>query len=285
MQSFGRPVASSDFVVAAISILLSVLGLPGAEGKVTAVDGKKVHYSVAGSGARTVLLIHGWACDETVWQGQVAALAPDYRVVTIDLPGHGRSEPAATPLGQYVFTRAVGAVLNQEKTGRAVLVGHGMGGFVARRFAQLYPKRVAAVITIDAPFQVPPAAFGEWARQLRGPRGREARDQAISRMFTGRTNPELRHKLTELMMKAPERTVVESYASMEDFGDGWEVSVDTPALVLASDSHVAGSGAGLEKVFTDAEYYCFKDAGHFLMLEQPDNVNRLLADFLRRVRW
>ena len=285
MQSFGRAAASSGFVVAAISILLSVLGLPGGDGRVAAVDGRRVHYSVAGSGARTVLLIHGWACDETVWQGQVAALAQEYRVVTIDLPGHGRSEPAATPLGQYVFTRAVGAVLNAEKAGRAVLVGHGMGGFVARRFAQLYPKRVAAVVTIDAPFQVPPEAFAEWARQLRGPHGREAREQAIARLFASRTNPELRRRLTELMMKAPERTVVESYASMEDFGDGWEVPVDTPALVLATGANVAGSAAGLEKVFTDAEYYCFQDAGHFLMLEQPDNVNRLLVDFLRRVRW
>jgi pimeloyl-ACP methyl ester carboxylesterase len=280
MHSFGGGAASSDIVRAAISILLGVLNLPGA-----AVDGRKVHYSVAGSGARAVLLIHGWACDETVWRNQVAALEPNFRVVTMDLPGHGRSEPAATPLGQYVFTQAVAAVLDEAKIPRAVLVGHGMGGFVARRFAQLNPKRVAALVAIDAPFQVPPATFAEMARQFQGPQGREAREQAIGYLFTGRSNPQLRRQLTGMMMQAPERTAVESYASMEDFGDGWEASVEVPTLALAAGSNVMGSADSLEKLFTDAEYYQFAGAGHFLMLERPEDVNRLLVEFLRRVRW
>jgi len=264
----------------AIAVFLTACGVSAAS-----LDGRNIHYTVSGRPGKTVVLIHGEACDETVWQAQVAALRQSYRVVTMDLPGHGQSDPAATPLGQYVFTQAVETVLDELKVGRAVLAGHGMGGFVARRFAQLDPKRAAALVVIDAPFLVASAKFGEMARQFRGPDGLAAREQAIGYLFNKQSGKELQRRLTEMMMKAPERTVVESYASMEDFGDGWEAAVDTPTLALATGSGIMGGPESLQKFFTDVEYYLFTGAGHFLMLERPDAVNRLLLEFLRRVKW
>src|SRR5690348_15595249 len=47
------------------------------------VDGLKLHSSVAGSGPKTVILVHGWTCDDTTWTEQVPALAKQYRVVTL----------------------------------------------------------------------------------------------------------------------------------------------------------------------------------------------------------
>ncbi|MGD0100136.1 MAG: alpha/beta hydrolase, partial [Acidobacteriota bacterium] len=51
------------------------------------VDGIQLHYSTNGKGPRTVILVHGWTCDETTWQSQVPALAGEFQVITIDLPG------------------------------------------------------------------------------------------------------------------------------------------------------------------------------------------------------
>jgi pimeloyl-ACP methyl ester carboxylesterase len=53
------------------------------------VDGVKLHSTVTGKGPKTVILVHGWTCDDTTWTSQVPALSKDYRVVTLDLPGHG----------------------------------------------------------------------------------------------------------------------------------------------------------------------------------------------------
>src|ERR1700685_1241649 len=67
-------------------LLVTSLGLSAAT-----VDGIKIHSSTAGKGPKTVILVHGWTCDETVWNAQVPALLKEYRVITLDLPGHGRS--------------------------------------------------------------------------------------------------------------------------------------------------------------------------------------------------
>ena len=55
------------------------------------VDGLAIHSSTSGTGNATVIFIHGWTCDETSWQGQVPAIGQKYRVITVDLPGHGKS--------------------------------------------------------------------------------------------------------------------------------------------------------------------------------------------------
>jgi len=55
------------------------------------VDGAKIHWTSTGSGP-AVIFVHGWTCDESSWQGQVPAFSKQYRVITLDLPGHGKSD-------------------------------------------------------------------------------------------------------------------------------------------------------------------------------------------------
>ena len=62
------------------------------ESKFVDVDHLKVHYTNYGKGETALFFVHGWACDETVWSEQAPALAEKIRVITIDLPGHGRSD-------------------------------------------------------------------------------------------------------------------------------------------------------------------------------------------------
>src|ERR1700677_903939 len=74
------------------------------------VDGIKIHSSTAGKGPKTVILVHGWTCDETTWKSQVPELSKQYRVVTLDLPGHGRTgSPKDGKLSMDLFARAVEA--------------------------------------------------------------------------------------------------------------------------------------------------------------------------------
>ena len=72
------------------------------------VDGLKIHSAVTGRGPKTVILVHGWTCDSTSWSEQVPALSKDYRVVTLDLPGHGMSDsPKDGKFSMDLFARAV----------------------------------------------------------------------------------------------------------------------------------------------------------------------------------
>ena len=126
-------------------LLLSILlAIPiSAPLSAAAVDGAKVHWTSKGSGKEAVILVHGWTCDETSWDSQVSVLSRQYRVITLDLPGHGKSDPPKDgKFSMAVFARAVEAVRVEAKIDKAVLVGHSMGTPVIREYAHLYPQHV-----------------------------------------------------------------------------------------------------------------------------------------------
>src|SRR3954454_12678859 len=91
------------------------------------VDDIKLHSASTGNGPHTVILVHGWTCDDTTWESQLPALSQDYRVLTLDLPGHGKSgAPKDGALTMDLFARAVESVRSEARAERVVLVGHSM---------------------------------------------------------------------------------------------------------------------------------------------------------------
>src|ERR1700689_1396289 len=115
-----------------------------------AVDGIKLHSSSTGQGPRTVILVHGWTCDDTTWESQVPALSKDYRVLTLDLPGHGKSRaPKDGKLSMDLFAPAVESVRREANADRGVLAGHSMGTPVIVQYARLFPRHVSAMVFVD----------------------------------------------------------------------------------------------------------------------------------------
>ena len=90
-------------------------------------------------------------------EGAGPALAKSYRVITLDLPGHGKSGmPKA--FSMELFARAVeAAAVLKPRWDRAILVGHSMGTPVIRKYALMYPARVAGLVIVDGLVQLPPA--------------------------------------------------------------------------------------------------------------------------------
>src|SRR5580700_10291420 len=132
--------------------LLALVAVLATAGPVSAatVDGMRIQSAVAGAGNQTVILVHGWTCDSSSWDAQVPVLARRYRVITIDLPGHGKSDsPKDGKFSMDLFARAVEAVRAEAQADRVVLVGHSMGTPVVVRYARLYPKHTAGLVFVD----------------------------------------------------------------------------------------------------------------------------------------
>src|SRR5262245_56490618 len=114
------------------------------------VDGIQLHSSSYGKGPKTVILVHGWTCDETSWREQITALSKDYRVITLDLPGHGKSgSPKDGVFSMELFARAVEAVRNEAKAEKVVLAGHSMGTPVVVQYARMFPQHTSALVFVD----------------------------------------------------------------------------------------------------------------------------------------
>lgn len=266
--------------------LTFVLSLPLAA---ASVDGLRIHSSITGKGSKTVILVHGYTCDESTWTEQTPALAKEYRVVTLDLPGHGKSDgPKDGKFSMDLFARAIEAVRAEAKADRVVLVGHSMGTPVVLRYAHLYPARTLALVFVDG---LMPMAAGQTAAaasqaanpggRMGGPNGRAAREAMIRGFFVADTTPAVQTKVLNMMLGAPEATAIGAMnATFEPAGQTIEIPM-VPILGIYAGRPVATREAVLSH-FPNAEYTQIPGTGHFLMLEKPEEFNRLLLDFLGR---
>ncbi|MEM5298165.1 alpha/beta hydrolase [Burkholderia sp. JPY481] len=104
----------------------------------------------AGTG-RSVMFIHGWTCDSHDWSWQLPFFESRFRVVAVDLRGHGRSE--LMPSGSYApadYVADIEALIETQHPGQKfILVGHSMGGQIAARLAAKRADLVSAVVSVD----------------------------------------------------------------------------------------------------------------------------------------
>jgi pimeloyl-ACP methyl ester carboxylesterase len=117
------------------------------------VAGLRVHYRDEGPGddPTPIVLLHGTSASLHTWEGWVAALRGQRRVVTLDMPGFGLTGP--NPEGDYsdaAYVRFMLAALDALQLQRVVLGGNSLGGGVAWQTALAAPQRVAALILVDA---------------------------------------------------------------------------------------------------------------------------------------
>jgi pimeloyl-ACP methyl ester carboxylesterase len=103
-----------------------------------------------GGSGRDLIILHGAGEQAGGWAAVVPAFTEDYRVVLLDLPGHGESAPAEGPLKMTTIVEGVADFL-ESRRGRepAVLVGHSLGCLVAARVTERLPERVRRVILVN----------------------------------------------------------------------------------------------------------------------------------------
>ena len=115
----------------------------------------ELFYTDDGSGARTVLLIHGLSCDSDDWVWQLGPLAGRYRVVAVDLRGHGRSSAPSSGYTPPELAADLAGFIEVLALGPVIAIGHSLGGVVASALAVEYPLLVEAVVTIDPAYGIP----------------------------------------------------------------------------------------------------------------------------------
>lgn len=108
-------------------------------------DGITVEYSDHGKG-RTVVLLHGYLEAKEVWDPLRELLQTSYRVICIDLPGHGRSGVKGDTHTMEFLAGAVLEVIKSTGAGRVLLAGHSLGGYAALAFAEKYADMLAGYI-------------------------------------------------------------------------------------------------------------------------------------------
>ncbi|NGY36466.1 alpha/beta hydrolase [Flavobacterium sp. XN-5] len=108
-----------------------------------------ISYSDSGKGT-TIVLLHGFLENQSMWDNYIATFSKKNRVITIDLLGHGETECLGYVHSMEDNADVVHAVLAELRIRKAILVGHSMGGYVALAFAELYPENVKGLVLLNS---------------------------------------------------------------------------------------------------------------------------------------
>src|ERR1035437_7644456 len=104
----------------------------------------KVRYTDNGEG-RVIVLLHGFLGSHEIWSECVKKLSKKFRIIAIDLPGHGETPAIGYYHSMELLAQSVKAVLDKIGVRRYLIVGHSMGGYAALAFAELYPENVSGL--------------------------------------------------------------------------------------------------------------------------------------------
>jgi pimeloyl-ACP methyl ester carboxylesterase len=103
--------------------------------------GKKIFYTDEGDGI-PVVLVHGYLESGEVWENFSHKLAKKFRVISVDLPGHGGSDMYEATHSMELLAMSVNALLNAIGIQRVFFTGHSLGGYVSLAFLELYPEKL-----------------------------------------------------------------------------------------------------------------------------------------------
>jgi (E)-2-((N-methylformamido)methylene)succinate hydrolase len=245
--------------------------------------------------APPVVLIHGLGLSRQVWQWMEPALATRFRVIRLDLLGHGQSPPPQGRPTLQDLSMQVVRMLDHLEIAVAAIVGFSLGGMVARRFAQDCPARASALVILNSPHRrTPDAQAAIEARVMQAERAGPAAtvEAALSRWYSDRCRaerPELMD-LTRRWVLANDPAVYPGLYRILAEGIDEIVSpkppIVCPSLVLTADEDF-GNGpemsAAIAAEITGARLLILKGLRHMALAEDPAAVNRPVKDFLSEV--
>jgi len=248
------------------------------------VDGIEIHSSSVGTGP-AIVFIHGWTCDTSSWTEQVPAFEKEYCVITLDLPGHGQSNsPKDGNFSMDLFARAVEAVRAEAGAEEIVLVGHSMGVMVIRQYALTFPDRVAGLVAVDGPLDV--RSFYASLQMDQPPAMTiEMRENMIRGMFVPEMSIALQEKIMSTMLGTPEATAKGAAAAMFDPSIRTADVIHAPTLAVVAGTTQVPDTESMKEIFPNFEATQIAGTGHFLMMEKPDEFNRLLKTFLDSIEY
>ena len=258
------------------------------------VNGTSITFEEAGAGGTPIVLLHGFPLDSRVWKSQRDALSKGNRVITPDLRGFGKS-PSADAFTMESIADDVHALLADLGALPLILGGLSMGGYAALAYAKKYPTDLRGLVLIDT------------RAEADTPEGREARDKmvevvrtkgskAVAEAMMGKMlapdtpgrKPDVARELRTIMESQPPRTIENALAAMRDRPDFRKdlPSIAVPTLIVVGESDAITPPAmaeTLNKNIPNSQLVVIKNAGHMTPMEQPDQVNTAIRDFVGKL--
>jgi pimeloyl-ACP methyl ester carboxylesterase len=259
-------------------------------------EGKRVSYTVRGSG-RPVVLLHGYLEAGEIWDSLAEMMEGRFRIIAVDLPGHGDSEVQGEKHTMEFLAGAVKEVLRDAGAERVMMVGHSLGGYVTLAFVELYPDMLSGYVLFHShPHADTPEAIARRNREIavvRAGRKNIMYPGNVSMMFA-RENlklmPEALERSGKIASRNPGEGIIALLNGMIDRPSRQYILENgtVPLLWILGRHDLYFSP---EKAMRDtglphnAKVVILERSGHLGFIEETEKSAGLLADFAERLRW
>ncbi len=260
--------------------------------KTTTYKNTPIAFTEAGKGTAVVLL-HGFLENRTVWDFFISELSQKYRVIAIDLLGHGQSQCHG-----YIHTMEdqadmVHEVLSELRIRKAFFAGHSMGGYIALAYAELYPEHVKGIVLVNSTSR---ADSDERKRNRDRAILAVKKDHtsfvrlSIANLFSEANRERLSGEIEHIRNQALQTPLQGIVAALE----GMKIRKDREVLlhfgpypvlvVLGKQDPVLNYEEGADQISgTKAQLVTFPD-GHMSPVENRNELLAVLQDFFKKVR-
>ena len=265
------------------------------------LDGGRIFYEVFGSG-RCVVLIHGAWASHKWWKEQIPVLSSRYKVIAVDLRGHGLSSELKKPISIDDFSNDIKTVLEREKVDEVALIGWSMGGMISMRYALENDVKALILIAtrahknysydpvkdyierfeenvykmISSPFELAKLADDRYRTEI-------LKDE-LKEVLSRNAPKELLDWMIEEIKRFPGDPLnVALSVSGYELGDRIK-EIKAPTLIIIGDEDkIIDPSLSLRlKDIPNSEVIILRGAGHYLILERAEEVNEHIISFLNR---
>jgi len=259
----------------------------------TRINNIEIAYDDTGSGP-AVVLIHGYPFNRSLWTEQVSALADRYRVVALDLRGHGESEASTGASTMKLMAQDIAALMDELQIDRAVIGGLSMGGYVTLAFYQLFPERVEKLLLADTRAQADTdeakATRADQVQQILADGMTGIVNAMLPKLLSPETvskQPEIVKRVRDMMMHTTPEGAVGALRGMAEREDQTArlTQINVPTLIVVGKEDPITPVADSEKMherIAGSQLVVIENASHVSNIEQPQQFNRALKDFLSR---
>ncbi|MDE0063939.1 MAG: alpha/beta fold hydrolase [Gammaproteobacteria bacterium] len=245
-------------------------------------SGVEIYFEVNGSGP-AILLSHGYAATTAMWKGQLDAFSRNHTLITWDMRGHGQSDSPGSA-SEYSANHTIedmAALLDELNIVDATIGGLSLGGYMSLEFHRTFEDRVNALLIIDTgPGFKSDESRNAWNVHANGTADVLSRNGLES--LLGRT-PEMaqsKHRSLEGLVLAGRHMLTQQNANVIESLP----SISKPTLVVvgAEDKPFRNASDYMAKKIPGAKMSVIANAGHAVNIDQPDEFNRVVLDFLSK---
>ena len=270
--------------------LLSNLGAPlseiGFNKKLTrSSDGVEIVYYEKGTGNKTLLFIHGYGCNSKYWWAQLQHFSKNYRVISIDIGGHGESGTNRNDYTMANFGGDVVAVMNEENIKQSYLIGHSMGGPVALEAAVVLQDRVTAIIGVDTFHNIAKGPASPFVKLMVNTmfrfRQSSSTNDAVTKQFREDANLDLKNWVSQKAETTDPRASRGSLSSIIAMDYPTQLKkINIPIITLNSRFWMDTEVEEGHKEYSKYEVSFIDGVGHYVMMEKPTYFNKWLDGVL-----